>query len=112
MRRRIDRHLVIDALTLAIKRRCPVRGSFTIPTGEPVCECRLSGAVGQAQYPLQYEPQGRLLDNAPVESFFGTLKQELVFHQRYHSRQQARQSLFDYIDGSIIVVAFTRHSAT
>ena len=42
--------------------------------------------------------KGDCWDNAPVESFFGTLKQELVFHQRYQTRQQARQSLFDYIE--------------
>jgi len=42
--------------------------------------------------------KGDCWDNAPVESFFGTLKQELVFRQRYRTRQQARQSLFDYIE--------------
>jgi len=37
-------------------------------------------------------------DNAVAESFFGTLKTELVYEQTYHSREQARQSIFEYIE--------------
>ncbi|MHB1014891.1 MAG: IS3 family transposase, partial [Desulfurivibrionaceae bacterium] len=42
--------------------------------------------------------KGDCWDNAPTESFFGSLKQELVFHQRYATRFHARQSIFDYIE--------------
>ena len=42
--------------------------------------------------------KGNCWDNAPVESFFSTLKREWVFHQRYHTRDEARQSIFDYIE--------------
>ena len=42
--------------------------------------------------------KGNCWDNAPVESFFGTMKQELVHHQKYRNRWQARQSLFEYIE--------------
>jgi len=42
--------------------------------------------------------KGNCWDNAPVESFFGTMKQELVHHQKYRNRSQARQSLFEYIE--------------
>ena len=41
---------------------------------------------------------GNCWDNAPAESFFGILKRELIFHKRYQSRAQARQSIFDYIE--------------
>jgi putative transposase len=37
-------------------------------------------------------------DNAAMESFFATLKTELVYHHDYHTRGQARQSLFEYIE--------------
>ena len=37
-------------------------------------------------------------DNAPMESFFATLKLELVHRRRYESRRQARRDLFDYIE--------------
>lgn len=37
-------------------------------------------------------------DNAVAESFFGTLKNELVHHEKYKTRDQARLSIFDYIE--------------
>lgn len=37
-------------------------------------------------------------DNAVAESFFGTLKSELVHHEKYKTREQARLSIFDYIE--------------
>ncbi len=42
--------------------------------------------------------KGNCWDNAPTESFFGTLKQELVYHRDFGSRQQARQEVFEYIE--------------
>jgi transposase InsO family protein len=41
---------------------------------------------------------GECYDNAVVESFFGTLKQELVHQERYVTRAAARRSLFEYIE--------------
>jgi transposase InsO family protein len=41
---------------------------------------------------------GDCYDNAVTESFFATLKKERVYHQRYKTRQQARQSIFQYIE--------------
>lgn len=38
-------------------------------------------------------------DNAPMESFFGTLKSELVHHRLYQTRDEARPDLFYYIEG-------------
>lgn len=42
--------------------------------------------------------KGDCYDNAVVESFFSTLKNEWVFHQTFHDRDQARAALFDYMD--------------
>ena len=42
--------------------------------------------------------KGECLDNAVAESFFGSLKNELVHHEDYSTRQQARQSIFEYIE--------------
>ncbi len=42
--------------------------------------------------------RGDCYDNAVVESFFGTLKTELVHHEHYLSREQAQASLFEYIE--------------
>ena len=42
--------------------------------------------------------KGDCWDNAVAESFFGTLKQELVFWERYITRSQAKRSIVDYIE--------------
>jgi putative transposase len=42
--------------------------------------------------------QGNCWDNACVESFFGTLKRELVYHRHYTTREDARQDIFEYIE--------------
>jgi transposase InsO family protein len=38
-------------------------------------------------------------DNAPMESFFHTLKTELVHHRNYATREEARRDIFAYIEG-------------
>jgi len=43
--------------------------------------------------------RGNCYDNAPVESFFGTLKAELVNHAVYRTRQDAKTDIFFYIEG-------------
>ena len=42
--------------------------------------------------------KGNCYDNAVVESFFATLKQELVYHQHYQTRKEAKQNIFEYIE--------------
>lgn len=42
--------------------------------------------------------KGNCWDNAPLESFFATLKKELVYREKYQTRQQAKASLFAYIE--------------
>jgi len=42
--------------------------------------------------------KGNCYDNAPMESFWGTLKSELVHHRRYRSRQEAIQEISEYIE--------------
>jgi len=41
---------------------------------------------------------GSWYDNAPMESFIGTLKSEWVHHRLYHTRDEARPDLFFYIE--------------
>ncbi|OGT42237.1 MAG: hypothetical protein A3F13_05775 [Gammaproteobacteria bacterium RIFCSPHIGHO2_12_FULL_40_19] len=41
--------------------------------------------------------KGNCWDNAVAESFFHTLKGELTRHQRYHTREEAKRSIFEYI---------------
>lgn len=42
--------------------------------------------------------RGNCWDNACVESFFGTLKRELIHHRQYHTREEATQEIFEYLE--------------
>jgi putative transposase len=43
--------------------------------------------------------KGDCYDNAPMESFFHTLKTELVHHRHYATRAEAKRDIFAYIEG-------------
>ena len=53
--------------------------------------------------------KGNCWDNAPVESFFATLKKELVHKEQFDSMQQAKSALFEYIE--VFYNRKRRHSA-
>lgn len=42
--------------------------------------------------------KGNCWDNACVESFFGTLKRELIHHRQYSTRDEAKQEIFEYLE--------------
>ena len=42
--------------------------------------------------------KGDCYDNAPMESFWGTLKNELIHHHRYKTREQAIREITEYIE--------------
>lgn len=42
--------------------------------------------------------RGNCYDNAPIESFWGTLKNELVHHKKYLTREEAKQDITEYIE--------------
>jgi transposase InsO family protein len=42
--------------------------------------------------------RGNCYDNAPMESFWGTMKNELVHHRHYRTRQEAIREITEYID--------------
>ena len=91
--------LVSDALGMALDRRRPDQGLLHHSdrgvqyAGEDYqhllqshgIECSMSG-------------KGDCWDNAVMESFWATLKTELVNHERYETRDQARASIFEYIE--------------
>jgi len=53
--------------------------------------------------------KGDCYDNAPMESFWGVLKTELVHHRRFKTRQQAIVEITEYIEYSIIGSASRKH---
>lgn len=99
MSHRPDSQLVLDALRMAVEHRGPSLGLLHhIDQG-------IQYASGDYQRQLQahgmrpsMSRKGDCYDNAAVESFFSTLKNEWVFHQTFLDRDQARVALFDYIE--------------
>jgi len=90
---------VVDALEMAVQRRLPDagllahsdRGSqyasehYQLLLGKHGIECSMSGV-------------GQCWDNAPMESFFASLKKELVHDADFATRQEARAAIFEYIE--------------
>jgi transposase InsO family protein len=99
MNKRMTRQLVMDAMTMAIKRRRPSPGLiFHSDRGSQYASTDFQALLGKYDMRCSMSRKGDCWDNAPVESFFGSLKQEMVFHQIYRARFHARQSIFDYIE--------------
>lgn len=42
--------------------------------------------------------KGNCWDNAPMESFFATLKTECVYQTRFATREQAKRTIFEYVE--------------
>jgi len=99
MDKRMTRQLVINALTMAVQRRRPPSGIiFHSDRGSQYASADFQLLLAQYGMRCSMSRKGDCWDNAPVESFFGTLKRELIFHRKYLTRFHARQSIFDYIE--------------
>jgi transposase InsO family protein len=97
---RMEEHLVVEALGNALCRRRPAPGFiFHSDRGSQYCSKRYRALVEQAGGRQSMSATGSCYDNAITETFFGTLKRELVHHCRYPTRSAARSSLFSYIEG-------------
>lgn len=91
--------LVRQALTMALSRRGPVRGTIVhSDQGSTYASGAYQQQLRDHGLRCSMSRKGECLDNAVAESFFGTLKNELVVHEDYHTKNQARQSLFEYIE--------------
>tara|TARA_R110002167_G_C12542143_1_gene640096 strand:+ start:174 stop:986 length:813 start_codon:yes stop_codon:yes gene_type:complete len=91
--------LVSDALTMAIWRRGKVKDVIVhSDRGATYASSAYRQQLEQHRLVCSMSRKGECLDNAVAESFFSSLKTELVDHEDYHSRQAAKQSLFEYIE--------------
>jgi transposase InsO family protein len=102
--------LVRDALAMAIGRQCP--GSDLIHHSDRGVQyaCReFQAALTNHGIVCSMSRKGNCYDNAPMESFWGTLKQELVYRRPFPSRAEARRAIFEYIE--IFYNRQRRHSA-
>ena len=96
---RMTRRLVLDALDMAVGRRRPGPGLLHHPDRGRQYACgdyqealTTHGMLGSMSR------KGDCWDNAPMESFFHTLKTELVHHRDYQSHWKAKADIFEYIE--------------
>ncbi len=100
MGQRLTAELAVDALTkTVIKRRPPEGLMFHSDRGVQYASKAFRGVLKYYGMVQSMSRKGDCWDNAVAESFFGTLKQELVYQERYRSRAEARLSVFEYIEG-------------
>jgi putative transposase len=91
--------LTCDALHMAIERRRPGPNLLHHSDRGVQYACRQYQALLAEQVmTCSMSRKGNCYDNAPVESFFGTLKRELVHHERYATHEQAKASIFEFIE--------------
>jgi putative transposase len=103
-----DRHLTIKALDMALRRRCPGAGlvhhsdqgsTYASEDYQQLLEAHgITGSMSR---------RGNCYDNAPIESWFSTVKSELG--ERFESYGRAKEELFDYIE--VFYNRQRRHSA-
>lgn len=91
--------IVIDALKMALEARSPGSGLVHhSDRGSQYASEAFRAVLGEHGLTASMSRRGNCYDNAAMESFFHTLKTELVRHERYRSHAEARASLFDYIE--------------
>ena len=91
--------LVGDALRMAITRRMPGAGLLHHSDRGVQYTCEDYRHLLQTHgMEASMSGKGDCWDNAAMESFWATLKTELVHHEDYQTRDQARQSIFEYIE--------------
>ena len=66
--------------------------------GSQYCSQEYRGLLERFGLQTSMSRTGNCFDNAPMESFWGTLKQELVHHRHYGSRREAVQEITEYIE--------------
>ena len=102
--------LCCDALTMALGRRGPVPGLIHhSDRGSQYAGGEYRKLIKKAGLTQSMSRKGQCLDNAPMESFFASLKKELVHRQRFKTRAQAKAAIFEYIE--VFYNRQRRHSA-
>jgi putative transposase len=101
--------LVVDALNMAIARRRPEAGLIHhSDQGSQFVSLAFGHACAKAGIARSMGSRGDCWDNAVAESFFATLKKELIRRQSWPTRADLRQAVFEYIE--IFYNATRRHS--
>lgn len=106
---RMTKELVSAALTLALAHKRPAAGTILhSDRGSQYCSHDYQRQVAMAGLVCSMSRKGNCYDNAPMESFWGSLKNELVHHRSYKTRAQAQEEITEYIE--IFYNRIRRHS--
>lgn len=110
MQSTLARGLVLDALEMALQQRRP--GAPLVhhsDRGSQYASDDYRARLAAVDIQCSMSRIGDCFDNAPVERFFGTLKTEVVYQQRFATRSEARHAVFEYIE--VFYNRQRRHSA-
>lgn len=100
MSERIDADLVCQALKAAYWQRKPPAGLILhTDRGSQYASAAHQTLVRQYGFVMSMSRKANAWDNAPMESFFKTLKVERIYRVRYRDRQEARLDIVDWIEG-------------
>ncbi len=99
MDKRMKTELVTDALKMALMRR-QVRSPLLLHSdqGSQYAAADYRQLLAANGIECSMSRKGHCWDNAVAESFFHTLKTELVHHEDYSTREEAKASIFEYIE--------------
>ena len=96
---RLTVDLAERALTMALANRTPTAGLLHhSDRGSQYAATSYQQLLATHGITTSMSRTGNCWDNACVESFFGTLKRELVYHRHYATREDATQDIFEYIE--------------
>ena len=107
-----ESRLVVDASEMAVKQRFPDAGLVAhSDRGGQYASEHYRRALAEKGITCSMSRKGDCYDNAPMESFFATLKKELVHHEDYATVEaaKAKASLFEYIE--VFYNRIRRHSS-
>jgi len=99
MGERIDTALILKALFIALlHRQPPANMLFHSDRGVQYASGDYRSALAGAGLVASMSRRGNCYDNAAMESFWSTLKLELVYRRDFQTRAQAQREIFDYIE--------------
>jgi putative transposase len=99
MSERMTTDLVSQALFRAVATKRPAKGLILhSDRGSQYCAHAYQKQLRQFGMQASMSRKGDCWDNAPMESFWGSLKNELVHHQSFDTREEARREITEYIE--------------
>jgi transposase InsO family protein len=106
----LESRLVVDALALAVERRLPGEGLLAhSDRGSQYASDHYQRLLGKHGITCSMSRRADCWDNAPMESFFASLKKELVHGANFVTRAEARAALVEYIE--VFYNSKRRHSS-